>query len=181
MTEVYQSLSPDEEQEPPPPVTVKPEYVTSDCIRLSWRPPKCDLRIVGYTVSYGLRGMQRDFEATTWVMTRFIFNHDMELCCLRVFIHHTVYSLKRTNTRCLVWNIWFNVNNYHTCEITFLMTPCAQDPLHNNLIKLKKTTLLYLSISRFHFPIHTINEQIKSDQPMSHCHLLFSFEIFVLI
>lgn len=65
VTDIYQSVSPNEEQEPPPPVTIEPVYVTSETIGLTWKPPKSDLAIVEYTVTYGLRSAHHQYERTT--------------------------------------------------------------------------------------------------------------------
>lgn len=55
VTEVYQSIAPNDEQHPPPPVVIEPDVVTSDSISLTWSDPKSDLDIIAYTVRYQMR------------------------------------------------------------------------------------------------------------------------------
>lgn len=62
VTEVYQSIAPNDEQHPPPPVIIEPNVVTSDSIILTWTTPKSDLEIIAYTVRYQMRNSEGHIE-----------------------------------------------------------------------------------------------------------------------
>ena len=52
VTELYQSLAPGMTQQPPPPMDVDLQLLTSSIINLAWRKPKTSLKIIKYTVMY---------------------------------------------------------------------------------------------------------------------------------
>lgn len=54
-TELYQSVGPEGEMEPPPPYVLNPKTQSSSVITLSWEAPKTRLKIVKYTVRYQRR------------------------------------------------------------------------------------------------------------------------------
>lgn len=55
VTELYQSVGPEGEMEPPPPYVLSPQTRSSTSITLSWEAPKTRLKIVKYTVLYQQR------------------------------------------------------------------------------------------------------------------------------
>ena len=55
VTESYQSLAPGMKQQPPPPMDVDLQLLTSSEITLSWRKPKTSMKITKYTVMYRRR------------------------------------------------------------------------------------------------------------------------------
>lgn len=69
VTEAYQSRDPHEEQEPPPPVILEPDPVTSDMIRLSWKEPKSDVAILQYIVSYRQRNEEDTYNSEQFLKT----------------------------------------------------------------------------------------------------------------
>ena len=60
VTELYQSLAPGMTQQPPPPMDVDLQLLTSSVINLAWGKPKTSLKITKYTVMYRQQADKRN-------------------------------------------------------------------------------------------------------------------------
>ncbi|XP_053405794.1 protogenin-like isoform X2 [Mercenaria mercenaria] len=91
VTELYQSVGPEGEMEPPPPHILNPETRSSSIISLSWEKPKTRLNIVKYTVKF----MRSEGDSPQFIDS---FTTQITLQNLRPFTWYTVAVQSHTDT-----------------------------------------------------------------------------------